>query len=291
MKWTQEEESWLIANYPTVGLKASSEHLNRPPCTVRSRASLLRLKRDSSSPFFLDWQKRAAESKVGKKRPGQAEVMRRLHREGKLIRSDEANRKIGESLKKHIQIHGHNRGALGMIHGEAVRRSSSERSNRMWADQNSYVNSDEYRQIVSDRMTKLASIRPASNQYSRCKRGVREDIGGMFFRSKWEANYARYLNWMRGRGEIFKWEYEPDTFWFEAIKRGVRSYTPDFKIWDTESSTPRYIELKGYMDPKSLTKLKRMRIYHPAIRIDVFDEPCYKSLRKQMSSLIAGWEP
>jgi len=62
------------------------------------------------------------------------------------------------------------------------------------------------------------------------KAGKRADLGNRFFRSKWEANYARYLEWMKNRGEITDWDYECDTFEFGRIKRGGRFYTPDFKV-------------------------------------------------------------
>tara|TARA_R110000803_G_scaffold95369_3_gene163280 strand:+ start:408 stop:950 length:543 start_codon:yes stop_codon:yes gene_type:complete len=114
--------------------------------------------------------------------------------------------------------------------------------------------------------------------------------GGLYLRSRWEANYARYLMWLMSRGDIQRWEYEPDTFWFEKIKRGVRSYLPDFKIWETLNDEPYYVEVKGRMDPKSATKLKRMALYHPAIRLSVVSRPEYIEIRNKLSTLIPNWE-
>ena len=62
----------------------------------------------------------------------------------------------------------------------------------------------------------------------------------------------------KDQGEILKWEYEPETFWFEKIKRGVRTYTPDFKVTEKDGSII-FHEVKGYMDARSKTKLKRMK--------------------------------
>jgi hypothetical protein len=118
--------------------------------------------------------------------------------------------------------------------------------------------------------------------------GVRSDLG-IYFRSAWEANFARYLNWLVSKGEISGWTYEPTTFWFEAIKRGVRSYKPDFGITPTEGE-PYFIELKGWMDPRSRTKLKRMAKYHPKVRVDLVDEAAYRAIARTVSSLIPGWE-
>jgi hypothetical protein len=125
--------------------------------------------------------------------------------------------------------------------------------------------------------------------YSRSNAGKRKDIGDTYFRSNWEANYARYLNLLIEKEKLFKWEYEADTFWFEKIKRGTRSYTPDFKIWETKDSSPYYVEVKGWMDAKSKTKLKRMQTYYPNTRIEIFGAAEYKELSKN-KALIAGWE-
>lgn len=121
------------------------------------------------------------------------------------------------------------------------------------------------------------------------KSGKRNDLGGLFLRSKWEANWARYLNWRILNGEIKGWEYEPETFWFESIKRGVRSYTPDFKVAMNDGSVV-YEEVKGYMDNRSATKLKRMKKYHPGIPIVIVDKSRYLSVMKTVGPLLQGLE-
>ena len=113
---------------------------------------------------------------------------------------------------------------------------------------------------------------------------------GLYLRSRWEANYARYLMWLESRGEIQRWEYEPDTFWFEKIKRGVRSYLPDFKIWKTADSEPYYVEVKGNMDSKSATKLKRMAKYYPDVSLELCDVHVYSTIRTNFKKIIPNWE-
>ena len=125
--------------------------------------------------------------------------------------------------------------------------------------------------------------------YSRAKAGKREDLGGLYVRSAWEANYGRYLNWLIEHGQIASWEYEPDTFWFLAIKRGTRSYTPDFKVFDLHGSF-EYHEVKGWMDQKSKTKLKRMKKYYPKVPIVLIDAPAYRAIQRDVSGLIENWE-
>lgn len=110
-----------------------------------------------------------------------------------------------------------------------------------------------------------------------------------FYRSKWEANYARYLQWLQEHGEIQSWGHEPKTFWFEKIKRGVRSYLPDFLVVEKDGREV-YHEIKGWLDAKSKTKIKRMKLYHPTIELLVIYSKDYASLKKRMSKIIPGWE-
>src|SRR3990172_3948894 len=91
-----------------------------------------------------------------------------------------------------------------------------------------------------------------------------------FFRSKWEANYARWLQYQKNQHFIKDWLYETQTFWFDKIKRGVRSYLPDFKIIKPDDSH-FWVEVKGWMDPKSVTKIKRFAKYYPKELLIVVD--------------------
>ena len=98
-----------------------------------------------------------------------------------------------------------------------------------------------------------------------------------FLKSSWELSYAQFLDKELADGTIKWWEYEPDTFWFERIKRGIRSYTPDFKVKHLNGKV-EYHEVKGYLDSKSKTKLNRMRIYHPDIEMKLIDRAAMKQL-------------
>jgi len=116
--------------------------------------------------------------------------------------------------------------------------------------------------------------------YSRSNKGKRDDLGGQYFRSSWEANVARWLDFTGVR-----WEYEAKTFEFSQIKRGTRFYTPDFYLPEEE----RFIEVKGWWDEKSLTRRKRMAKYHPAVLIEYIDAPRYRAISASFSFL-PFWE-
>lgn len=117
------------------------------------------------------------------------------------------------------------------------------------------------------------------------------EFGGKrnYFRSRWESNYGRYLQWLKKHGEIADWEHEPDTFWFEGIKRGCVSYLPDFKVTNNDGSI-EYHEVKGYMDAKSKTKIKRMAKYHPDVKLVVIDKKPYKEIQRKVGRFVSGWE-
>ena len=103
-------------------------------------------------------------------------------------------------------------------------------------------------------------------------------IGGKrkYFRSKWEATFAHFLQNLKDVGVIQDWDHEPETFWFEEIRRGVRSYKPDFKV--TRPAGDHYwVEVKGYMDAKSKTKLKRFAKYYPDEILIVIDKKWFES--------------
>lgn len=125
--------------------------------------------------------------------------------------------------------------------------------------------------------------------HSRAHGGKREDLNGAYFRSSWESNYARYLNWLIGLGEIKKWEYECDTFEFKNIRKGNIFYTPDFKITNNDGSI-EYHEIKGWMDARSKTKLNRMSKYFPEIKVILIDREAYYAIARSVKGFIPGWE-
>ncbi len=127
------------------------------------------------------------------------------------------------------------------------------------------------------------------NIYSRCPKGwVILGDKQAFCRSRWEAQYARYLQWMKERGSILDWEHEPETFWFHNIQRGVRSYMPDFKVTALNGSH-EWHEVKGWMDQKSRTKLKRMAKYYPSEAVLVIDSKWFKA-NKSLANLVPLWD-
>lgn len=184
----------------------------------------------------------------------------------------------------------HPKGMLGKTHSPEYRKAISERMKAQWADPNSILNSELFKLNRSDSMTFRRANNPPTNPYSRAKRGRRSDLGGKFFKSRWEANFARYLNFLKASGNILSWEYEPIRFDFEKIKRGTRSYLPDFAVMDKVDSEPYFYEVKGWMDKKSATRLKRMGLYHPKVRLIIIGAKEYKEIEIKLGKVIPNWE-
>lgn len=93
----------------------------------------------------------------------------------------------------------------------------------------------------------------------------------IYFRSSWEYYYAIFLAKLKQEGKILDWEHEPQCFWFNAIKRGVRSYLPDFRITHLNGSI-EYCETKGFLSSKCATKISRFRKYYPELTLRVVDK-------------------
>jgi hypothetical protein len=198
---------------------------------------------------------------------------------------EEAKEAISKATRARFKAGLHPRGALGMKHTEETKAKISMKSKSAWANK-----SEADRAAWVDAMTKGQANVNRTWSRGRWKAGWRE-IGGNknYYRSRWEANYARYLQWLKDRGEISAWAHEPETFWFEKIKRGVRSYKPDFRVWENDG-TSRLHEVKGWMDSRSKTCLSRMAKYHKDQVIVLIDGKAYRAIRAAVMPMIPDWE-
>jgi len=96
------------------------------------------------------------------------------------------------------------------------------------------------------------------------------------------------LNWLKEQKEILDWAYEVETFEF-PVKKGSKFYTPDFKVVNANGSV-EYHEVKGWLDPVSKTKLKRMAKYYPNLKLILIDREQYASISRSVKALIPNWE-
>jgi hypothetical protein len=106
----------------------------------------------------------------------------------------------------------------------------------------------------------------------------------IYFRSSWEYYYAIFLEKLKQEKKIIDYKHEPKCFWFEDIKRGVRSYLPDFCVIHNDGNE-EWCEVKGYYDSKSKTKMKRMAKYYPQVNIRLVGADWFKENLKSCKAL------
>lgn len=267
--WSEEELSKLIAWY--LRPEAKGKDTLRLECLA---ADLGRLKSNVS-------RKAKALGLTNKSRP---------------VCTPDALQAMSERTSKAIKQHGHPRGALGLKHSVSTRKRIGKKSAKHWDDLKSRPVLLELRRqkqvatCIERYGTGCAAqaFGKGQNVYSRCRRGIREDLG-FFVRSRWEANYARYLKWLESRGEIAAWEYEPLTFRFDGVKRGPYTYKPDFKVVEKDGAVA-FHEVKGWMDSASKGKLKRFGKFFPQHKLVVVEQKAYRSIERLASSVVPHWE-
>jgi hypothetical protein len=125
-----------------------------------------------------------------------------------------------------------------------------------------------------------------NGSFPHVKRGDYETSkGSTFFRSKWEANYALYLDFLIKQKVIKGWEFEAQSFFFEKIKSGTKKYIPDFKVTMIDGSI-EFHEVKGFMQQKDRTKIRRMAKYFPDVKLVLIDKVFYNDLYKKFKTVL-----
>ena len=270
--WTHEQEEALRAMYMEAGeggvlrLSEFADSVGREAGNVSRKAKELGLPTSAT----------------------RRRVIERKERVNKFASNEEMRQAFSERMKKALAEKGHPRGMLGLKHSpESIEKiakasviSNAARTDEMKAAYN-----------LKAAKTKMRNGTYAPERQKTTWKGGWREIGGMrkYYRSRWEANYACYLEWLKTGGHIADWKHEPKTFWFEGVKRGTVSYLPDFWVVENDG-TDAFHEVKGWMDDRSKTKIKRMAKYYPDVKLVVIDSKGYTALRKSVSSLVPGWE-
>lgn len=154
------------------------------------------------------------------------------------------------------------------------------------------------RNAVSNKMKELDGKPVKKAGKGRSKIGKRKDLG-IFMRSGWEANVAR---WLKHEGRTYM--YEPKNFIFDKFKHGTVSYVPDFYVDNTY-----WVEVKGMLKGSDKTRIRRFKKFYPEefknlkvvcnpnTAADKFFKEVgvpiisyYRDLDKQFKALIPEWE-
>lgn len=258
--YTKEEIDFLLKNYNNYSMNDLSELLGRNESNIYKKMKQL----------GIDKKKRVANIINPKK---------------KHIYTEEERKNISQKAKIRIKEKGHPKGFENHKHIEETKKTISEKAKEQW--KNIDFSKLEKRKL-KQRETKIknGTLNPMKNQsnpYSRTKGGKRKDLDNIYFRSAWEANIARYYNYLG-----IEWQYESKTFIFKNITRGSVSYTPDFYL----PKEDKWVEIKGWMDGKSKTKLKRFEKQFPEEykKLQLITQKEYDEIKKKISVFIKNWE-
>lgn len=313
-RWTKEETEYLKNEYSKIDGKTTtniidkvSKHLNRSKGSVRNKAYELKITYRSKYytkeeiMFLRNNIDKYTYRDMGKILKKETNNVYRKCKELNIVKTEaqkstidlppkreyslEERQRKSVISKQYFEDHEHPKGMLNKHHSTKSKQSISEANKKSWGNmtkQKLNVRSAKQRQTKINNGT-LNPMLNCSSPYSRTKSGKREDLGNVFFRSSWEANIARYFNFMG-----IKWQFEPKTFIFYAIKKGCVSYLPDFYLPEED----KWVEVKGWMDKKSVTKLNRFKKYYPEEykKLELIDQKKYNEIKKKMSSLIPNWE-
>ena len=146
-----------------------------------------------------------------------------------------------------------------------------------------------FSQETKDNWSKIRKGRPLSkehrrnlvgkvnpNPHGRGKTGKRKDLNNQYFRSTYEANFARILNYLG-----IEWEYEPCRFKFDDCSWLIDFYLPQLDIW---------VEVKGWMREKDLKLIRKMYQEYPNENVKILDGDVYKELMDKLRKKILHWE-
>lgn len=107
----------------------------------------------------------------------------------------------------------------------------------------------------------------------------------IYFRSRWEANYGRYLQYLKEHNVIAEWVHEPKTFIFKDGK----TFLPDFMVINKDGFV-EFHEVKGWNDDRSKHHFDAMKENFPNEHLVVIFSKQYNTIKKSYSKLIPEWE-
>lgn len=273
----QEHIGRFIKEYPEFGKKHCMKEFSLTEPMVRHYAGKYNLK--SNFKFNPVSNYNRGSRFRGIKRPEHSLKIKELRKQGvyKNLYSDSTNKKMSDTMKR---LYKEGKISVDRFRNHKHSPESKEKcrigSINMWKRMTKEMKNERIMKLLKTASSNGTLIKPRHN--STWKQKWYEVGGKRFFsRSSWECNYADILENRKSLGSIKDWEHEPETFWFEKIRTGTRCYIPDFKITNNDGSI-EYHEIKGWMDAKSRTKINRMRIYHPEIKLRVIEGKEYKEI-------------
>lgn len=204
-------------------------------------------------------------------------------------RSEEMAKSFSIRAKEFIKKNGHPKGMLGKKHTKETLKVLSKHSKEMWEKLSKEQRAGFILKRTKNKLLKGSLF--SKNRESCSWKAAWRTIGGKkrYFRSSWEANYARYLEYLKTKRKIKDWEHEKTYFWFEDSEKWRGVYLPDFEV-ELNSGNKEFHEVKGWYDQRSKTKISLMKKFYPEIVLKIILQKQYKKIEEKFSSLIEDWE-
>ena len=293
--WTQEEDNYL-REHSYMSVKELAENLNRTIPAVRNRKTKIGVKKGSCPPFteselelIRHWYTKCngvdlVELSKIMNRPKTSISMKAgemgLTKHGNF--TDERKKITTDAMNKGRIGLEHPRGMLGKRHNKEAKEKMSIASRTRAANMTYEEKHEIAMKAVKTKRENGTLNNTTSNAYSRTKSGKREDLNNQFFRSSWEANIARILNFLG-----IEWKYECNRFIFSENDTDVNSYQPDFYL----PKLDKWLEVKGWWDEKSKIRLKLFAEQYSEEnnKLVIIDQNFYNLLRYTYFSL-PFWE-
>jgi hypothetical protein len=183
-----------------------------------------------------------------------------------------------KNMKLFYKTHTHPKGFLNHTHNKQAREKIAYSSVLKWM---SITKKEHLARVMKARKTTMerGSEMHSAGDSKKSWKAQWLQVGPHYhyFRSSWEIIYAQYLQEKWDNEEIRYWEPEESTFWFEDSSSNVRSYKPDFTVYENDYSES-FHEVKGYMDDRSKKCLELMAKEYPNIKLIVIDSKRFKQL-------------
>lgn len=299
-KWTEEEKQLLLDNSNSMSIKELSELLDRSVGSIRGKKQQLGLnnfripwtedEKRIIINYFLDHHDTSIDmdylcSLTGRSK---AAIHSFAFKNGLTNKhrslSEEANRKRVDSIKNNFYTTEYYQNIwlpkqkeillsyAGKTSGFSGKHHTEETKEKMSISHIEFF----------DNMTDLEKQEWGKKKNgSRYRAYIREDLN-KYFRSSWEANFARILNHLD-----IEWVYEPKRYYFKNKINKVSSYLPDFYLPQFDI----WIEIKGWMNEKSRIKLELFEEEYPEEykKLILIEKDQYEFLEKKYSWL-KNWE-
>lgn len=184
-----------------------------------------------------------------------------------------------------IARNGHPRGMKGKKHTIEAKSRMSVSSKRNWANPESNRRSEKEIQRRSDVMFQSRINGDIKSKSNRKEFDVKINHKDYHFKSSWEYEFALILERIKNEGFILSWSYEPIRFIFEDVKQGIRSYLPDFVVFNKKGESI-FFEVKGWKMENGMKRIEMFKERYPNIKLYVIDEREYKKVISEANYIL-----